>query len=167
MIGAARARPQCLNDVHVLVTMNWATIGAKGGRPSPRVSPTLTTVGHKLVMLGGAAHEKALNDVRVFEVENQQWTVPTVSGTPPAALVGHSATLVGTELFIFGGSDGKRDGNEVCAVAGRTPYAHEGGAGGAARTQREGSVATHDDAPWRLGARRRTLTHRDACIERR
>lgn len=39
--------------------------------------------------------------------------VPTVSGTPPLALVGHSATLVGTELFIFGGSDGKHDGNEV------------------------------------------------------
>ncbi len=65
--------------------MNWATQGAKGGRPSPRVSPTLTTVGHKLVMLGGAAHEKALNDVRVYDVDSAGWTVPTVScRTPPA-----------------------------------------------------------------------------------
>ena len=128
----------CLNDVHVLVTMNWATLGAKGGRPSPRVSPTLTTVGHKLVMLGGAAHDKALNDVRIYNVEAAAWTVPTVGGTPPLALLdpwiqsahfgaispqvggtpplalcGHSATLVGTELFVFGGSDGKHAGNEV------------------------------------------------------
>jgi hypothetical protein len=36
-----------------------------------------------------------------------------VGGTPPLALCGHSATLVGTELFVFGGSDGKHDGNEV------------------------------------------------------
>lgn len=36
-----------------------------------------------------------------------------MSGTPPTALVGHSSTLVGIELFVFGGSDGKRDGNEV------------------------------------------------------
>ena len=39
------------------------------------------------------------------------WTVPR--GTPPPALVGHSATLVGNELFVFGGSDGKRDGNDL------------------------------------------------------
>ena len=103
----------CLNDVHVLVTMNWRVLNAKGGRPNPRVGCTLNTVGSKLVLLGGAAQDKAMNDVRVFELETGMWTVPTVSGTPPAALVGHSATLVGTELFVFGGSDGKNDGNDV------------------------------------------------------
>ena len=45
---------QCLNDVHVLVTMNWRTLNVKGGRPNPRVSCTLNTVGSKLVLLGGA-----------------------------------------------------------------------------------------------------------------
>ena len=106
----------CLNDVHVLVTMNWKQLQPKGGRPNPRVSCTLTSVGSKLFLLGGAAHEKPLNDVRVLDVEGEgagMWTVPTVSGTPPPALVGHSATLIGTELFVFGGSDGKQDGNEL------------------------------------------------------
>jgi len=93
--------------------MNWRAVAAKGGRPNPRVSCTLTAIGGKLFMVGGAAHEKPLNDVRVLDLEGDSWTVPTVSGTPPPALVGHSATLIGTELFIFGGSDGKRDGNEL------------------------------------------------------
>ena len=74
---------------------------------------TLSTVNNKIVLLGGAAQERALNDVRIFELESAMWQVPTVSGTPPPALVGHSATLVGTELFVFGGSDGKHDGNEL------------------------------------------------------
>ena len=105
---------QCLNDVHVLVTMNWRTLNVKGGRPNPRVSCTLNTVGSKLVLLGGAAQEKALNDVRIFELESAMWTVPTVSGTPPPALVGHSSTLVESaadqsrKLYIFGGHDGRR-----------------------------------------------------------
>merc|ERR1719197_1766255 len=60
----------CLNDVHVLVTMNWRTLQVKGGRPNPRIGCTLTTVGAKLVLLGGAAQEKALNDVRIFELEH-------------------------------------------------------------------------------------------------
>ena len=34
----------CLNDVHILVTMNWRTVNTKGGRPTPRVSCTLNTV---------------------------------------------------------------------------------------------------------------------------
>ena len=89
----------CLNDVHVLVTMNWATLGAKGGRPSPRVSPTLTTVGHKLVMLGGAAHDKALNDVRIYNVEAAAWTVPTVGGTPPLALLEPCMQVLTTAPF--------------------------------------------------------------------
>ena len=93
----------CLNDVHVLVTMNWATLGAKGGRPSPRVSPTLTTVGHKLVMLGGAAHDKALNDVRIYNVEAAAWTVPTVGGTPPLALLEPCMQVLTTAPFPKGG----------------------------------------------------------------
>lgn len=60
-----------------------STLGAKGGRPSPRVSPTLTTVANKLVMLGGAAHEKALNDVRVYEVDSGQ-----VRSPPELPLIG-------------------------------------------------------------------------------
>ena len=91
----------CLNDVHILVTMNWRCVNTKGGRPSPRVSCSMTTVGTKLFLIGGAAGEKAFNDVRVLDLESGMWTVPTVSGTPPPALVGHSATLIGTELFIL------------------------------------------------------------------
>ena len=54
-----------------------------------------------------------LFQVRILDLDEGVWMVPTVSGTPPAALVGHTATLIGTELFVFGGSDGKRDG--ACA----------------------------------------------------
>lgn len=103
----------CMNDVHILVTMNWSRVDCRGARPSPRVSCSMTTVDKKLFLVGGAAHNKPLNDVRMLDLQSNTWTVCTVSGTPPPALVGHSATLVGRELFIFGGSDGKNDGNEL------------------------------------------------------
>ena len=77
----------CLNDVHILVTMNWRAVEAKGGRPNPRVGCTLNCVANQLILIGGAANEQSLNDVRIFEMESDLWTVPTVSGTPPAALV--------------------------------------------------------------------------------
>lgn len=95
----------CLNDVHVLVTMNWAEVGqfelpwtlaaltthvhpwhmrppdlarshpispdlaprvasrraqvaARGGRPSPRVSCTLTTINNQIIQLGRGAHAR-------------------------------------------------------------------------------------------------------------
>ena len=129
--------------MHILVTMNWRTVNTKGGRPTPRVSCTMNTVGSKLFLLGGGAGEKAFNDVRVLDLEAAVWTVPTVSGTPPAALVGHTSTLIGTELFVFGGSDGKHDGNELHmfdtdtlswtlpSLEGRPPMARVGHSGSA------------------------------------
>ena len=53
--------------------------------------------------MGGAANDQTLNDVRMFDLATDMWVVPTVSGSPPPALVGHSATLIGSELFVFGG----------------------------------------------------------------
>lgn len=103
----------CMNDVHVLVTMNWSAIQCKGARPSPRLSCTMTTVDKKIYMVGGAAHDKPLNDVRTLDLQTKSWSVCTVTGTPPRALVGHSTSLVGRELFVFGGSDGKHDGNDL------------------------------------------------------
>ena len=64
-------------------------------------------------MVGGAAHDKPLNDVRTLDLQTKSWSVCTVTGTPPRALVGHSTSLVGRELFVFGGSDGKHDGNDL------------------------------------------------------
>ena len=63
----------------------------------------MNVVRNQLVLLGGAANDQTLNDVRMFDLATDMWMVPTVSGTPPPALVGHSATLIGTELFVFGG----------------------------------------------------------------
>ena len=68
---------------------------------------------HSCLTAPGPHRSPELAQVRVLDLESAVWTVPTVSGTPPAALVGHTSTLIGTELFVFGGSDGKQDGNEL------------------------------------------------------
>ena len=103
----------CLNDVHILVTMNWRVVPAKGGRPNPRVSPTLTHVGNKLAPprrrgAQQAAQRRARDGPGDGDVDGAHRL-----GHAAPALVGHSSTLIGTELFVFGGSDGKHDGNEL------------------------------------------------------
>ena len=80
--SSAGTTASCLNDVHILVTMNWRALHVKGARPNPsrRRLPRLNQL-----VLSAARHEKALNDVRVFELERGSGRCPRV-GTPPPAL---------------------------------------------------------------------------------
>ena len=42
-----------------------------------------------------------------------RWSTPEVSGVPPPGLRGHSATLIGNTVFMFGGYDGRGRSNEL------------------------------------------------------
>ncbi|KAF5836080.1 hypothetical protein DUNSADRAFT_6500 [Dunaliella salina] len=67
--------------------------------------------GDKLVILGGHIKSKDANTplpVRIYHTSCNAWEVVQASGTSPIPRGGHSASLVGNKLYIFGGEDASR-----------------------------------------------------------
>ena len=89
-----------LADLHVMTCVSWSTPQWLGDEPKPRVGHTLTAVGARLWMLGGASRGVAHNDLYVLDPATQARSKPHMYGACPEALVGHSTTLVGYELFV-------------------------------------------------------------------
>ena len=56
-----------------------------------------------IILWGGRNDEGACNIVFVYDVHKQLWTVPTVFGSKPGSRDGHSASVVGSAMYIFGG----------------------------------------------------------------
>lgn len=86
--------------------------GRKGGimGPGKRWGHTCNSVknGRFLYVFGGYGKDNCqTNDVHVFDSGKQTWSKPMVKGIPPSPRDSHSCTTVGTNLFVFGGTDGK------------------------------------------------------------
>ena len=63
---------------------------------------------------GGVA--EVLDDIMVLDTELFLWYPPAISGKPPSARSGHTASLVGQDLIVFGGSRGRGWQNNVCVL---------------------------------------------------
>lgn len=81
----------------------------------------------KLVVFGGFGGQKRLNDVWVFDTETRVWEQPHPQGFwegLPQCRGAHSANLVGSKMYIFGGYGGngygRTDFNDVHALDLRT-----------------------------------------------
>ena len=101
-------------------------------RPTARGYHTANMVGSKLIVYGGSDGQECFRDVWVFDVDTEVWKLvpmdpppppPTVGTTPPLASAGggkvsfqrlsHTATIVGSYLFVVGGHDGVEYSSEV------------------------------------------------------
>eukprot|EP01087_Luapelamoeba_hula_P001019 TRINITY_DN1077_c0_g1_i1.p1 TRINITY_DN1077_c0_g1~~TRINITY_DN1077_c0_g1_i1.p1 ORF type:complete len:645 (+),score=109.47 TRINITY_DN1077_c0_g1_i1:256-2190(+) len=104
---------QMYDDVHQLCvqTNKWTQIAVQpdaqsGESMSRRWGHTAVKVGRsKLFIWGGqdlvAGHW--YNDMWILDTERWSWTQPKITGTPPVARHGHSATLVNDEMIVVGG----------------------------------------------------------------
>eukprot|EP00741_Cyanophora_paradoxa_P009104 tig00000145_g8816.t1 len=74
--------------------------------PSPRRGHSATLVGNKIIVFGGVGPDAQLhNDLHILDLDSLTWSLPTgVGGAPPTGRYGHTATLVGNKIVIFGGS---------------------------------------------------------------
>lgn len=99
--------PQQFNDVFVLdlKESRWSHIPSKGDQPSSRTgqSAVLLDDGRVLVFGGSSMTEGYMNDVYVFDSKEWVWTAPPVKGKPPSPRDKHTACLVGSKLYVFGG----------------------------------------------------------------
>ncbi|EIE23784.1 galactose oxidase [Coccomyxa subellipsoidea C-169] len=123
-----------LGDVWILAldTMTWSPVSgpAKSAPPTPSQNgdaaailapvpqPLPPCAGHamvawgsKLLVLGGHMKAKdARKDLQVsaFDTQATTWALLEPSGAPPTSRGGHSATIIGSSVFIFGGEDSSR-----------------------------------------------------------
>lgn len=72
----------------------------------------MCVVGSRLVVFGGHDGERMLNDLYELDTKTLVWTRIAVSGglgaPRPAPRAGHTASLVGSTIVVFGGGDGER-----------------------------------------------------------
>lgn len=120
--------PRYLNDLYILDTrpgqpvMQWERPVFFGTPPSPRESHTAvayipkssspssnngctngtSVAGAKLIIYGGMAGCR-LDDLHILDISTMTWSSPKLSGPPPLPRSLHSASLIGSKMFVFGG----------------------------------------------------------------
>ncbi|KAL0052870.1 hypothetical protein WJX82_009025 [Trebouxia sp. C0006] len=109
-----------LNDILVLDVANpdspklkqVPVSGNQGATPSARGLHTVTAVGNKLYLFGGASQKGQMqNDLWVLDLSTMQWTQLHPKGEAPHIRCSHTAVLVGQDIVFFGGSYYREDGS--------------------------------------------------------
>lgn len=109
-----------------------------GKPPSGRGGHTATRVGNRVFVFGGCYLDYGcFNDMYTLEGTNMTWTKVAATGQVPIPRMGHTATRVGHQILVFGGSteDGALDDMYIFntdtnswlkpAVSGNAPSARE------------------------------------------
>lgn len=112
--GGADDDEATLGDVHVfdLATHAWSTPLNCESIPRAWHDAVFLASKHLLLVFGGErflgdGQIDVLADIMVLDTECFLWYPPAVSGTPPAARSGHTCTVVGDDVVVFGGSRGR------------------------------------------------------------
>jgi dynein heavy chain len=117
--------------------MRWERCSTGGEAPLPRWGHTATVISKKEFVVIGGFHSDTnrFNDVHIFDTQKNMWIQPleTITdftprgnhisrktggaGAVPAPRGGHTTTMIGTSLVVFGGYGGmgyaRRDFNDV------------------------------------------------------
>ncbi|XP_059150438.1 host cell factor 2-like isoform X2 [Physella acuta] len=106
--------PRYLNDLYTLELrplsnqLSWDLPNIVGAPPPPREShsaaPYTDKEGRKprLFIYGGMSGCR-LGDLWMLDVDTMAWIQPTVAGMPPLPRSLHSATVINSRMFVFGG----------------------------------------------------------------
>ncbi|ESO95769.1 hypothetical protein LOTGIDRAFT_116426 [Lottia gigantea] len=96
-----------------LTTRQWVRPLAVGAYPSPKGCASMVVYKDNLVLYGGWSHptpyplhqtSKFFSELDMFNPETNRWThVCCMSPTPPP-MAGHSASIIGDYMVVFGGS---------------------------------------------------------------
>ncbi|EGR32384.1 kelch motif family protein, putative [Ichthyophthirius multifiliis] len=97
-------RPQKYT-VPIYEPFQWYPVISDGDIPEQRGGHSLNAIGQFLILFGGCYLDlKCMNDIYFYNIVDQKWDLPKIFGDPPSPRGGHSSTLVGQYLYIFGGS---------------------------------------------------------------
>ncbi|KAL3132433.1 hypothetical protein ABBQ32_008991 [Trebouxia sp. C0010 RCD-2024] len=62
-----------------------------------------TNLGPRLYTFGGTDGGHKFNELHELDFDTYNWSLPTVQGVPPVPRESHTATLVGSQMIVFGG----------------------------------------------------------------
>lgn len=100
-----------LNDTFILdIDENtWFQPRCRGTAPEARYGHSAALVGPRIVYFGGKGGKgQNFRDLHALDTSTLTWYQGPSSGGAPSARHGHTATLQGTRLFVFGGACGVR-----------------------------------------------------------
>ena len=84
-------------------TSHWNFIKPNSRSPPPRTNHTIITYMDKLYLFGGTDGKLWYSDTWVYDPVENMWTPLECAGFIPAPCEGHSATVVGDIMYVFGG----------------------------------------------------------------
>jgi len=89
-------------------TMQWTRLRRRGEQPTGRGYHAAAVVGNFLVLLGGWSGAcETLDTISTLDLDGLgTWATVHVPGQPPVGLYGHTATVIGSNILLFGGWDG-------------------------------------------------------------
>lgn len=109
--------------------MSWSTPLCHGALPPARDCHSMVADDSIIYVFGGFDGVNPLADVCAFDTGASRacdawcvlfvytamstWSAVPVRGNPPSARYSHSATLIGGNVFVFGGFDGRQPLNDL------------------------------------------------------
>ncbi|XP_060917881.1 rab9 effector protein with kelch motifs [Labrus mixtus] len=121
MFGGHDAGGDFCKDLHVLSTENlvWQKWEVKGESPAACRGQTLTAHHDKDIYLFGGKStnedgtESSSNEIHKLSIAKMKWKVPLYVGIPPARRYGHTAFILHSHLFVFGGKNEEQEFNDL------------------------------------------------------
>ena len=105
--------PKYLNDIFYIevkegTTLNWTTPSITGHPPTPRESHTAVTYlgkkgDEKKMVVYGGMNGKRLGDCFILDISTWTWTQLMFKRPVPVARSLHTASLIGSYMYVFGG----------------------------------------------------------------
>ncbi|XP_037947555.1 F-box only protein 42 [Teleopsis dalmanni] len=113
IFGGGSSSDTTFNDLwrFDLSEMRWERPLSLGSYPSPKGSATIVEWREKLVLFGGWRYPSLhppyqpwclFDELHFYELASNRWHVCTSSSSPPP-VAGHSATVIGDRMVVFGG----------------------------------------------------------------
>ncbi|XP_057817944.2 tip elongation aberrant protein 1 isoform X2 [Cryptomeria japonica] len=104
------AKGRKLKDLHIfdMKSLMWLPLQTTGSGPSPRSKHVAALYNDRfLLVFGGAAKSKALNDLFSLDFETMSWSKIKTQGSSPSSRAGCNAVLSGKNWYITGGKGRK------------------------------------------------------------
>ncbi|XP_051794829.1 uncharacterized protein zmp:0000001301 [Acanthochromis polyacanthus] len=121
MFGGYGAAGEFCKDVYVLSTENllWQKWEVKGESPAACSGQTLTAHHDKdIYLFGGKSTNEdgtmaSYNEIHKLSIAKMKWKVPLYVGIPPTRRHAHTAFILHSHLYVFGGKNEEQDFNDL------------------------------------------------------
>ncbi|XP_055081671.1 uncharacterized protein zmp:0000001301 [Periophthalmus magnuspinnatus] len=121
MFGGFGSNGDVSRDLYLLLTESlvWQKFELRGESPAPTSGHSLCAHHEKdLYLFGGKLQsedgaENPSNEIHKLSLVKMKWKVPLYVGVPPTRRHGHTAFVLHSHLYVFGGRDKDQDFNDL------------------------------------------------------